>query len=55
MDEDTNVEVVAVEEFGVVHQLGRNLFSGAVGFGAAKIADRLYDGAIRTIRARRSK
>ena len=55
---DETVETTAVfvpdEEFGVAHQLGKTLFSGAVAFGASKLADKLYDGAIRAYRARKS-
>lgn len=55
MDENNEVtEVDIVETESLKVQLGRNLFSGAVAWGASKVADRLYDGAVRAYRARKS-
>lgn len=55
MDENTEVtEVETVDTDSLKVQLGRNLFSGAVAWGASKVADRVYDGAVRAWRARKS-
>lgn len=56
MDEnDTSSDTTTDElELSVVGQMGRLTFSSLVGFMASKAADRVYDGAVRAYRARRS-
>lgn len=53
MDENVT-ESLNVEEFGAVHQLGKTVVGGVAAFAAGKLADRLYDGAVRAYRARKS-
>jgi hypothetical protein len=54
MNETNEVADTNTDHESIKLQLGRNLFSGAVAFGASKLADRVYDGAIRAYRARKS-
>lgn len=54
MDKTGESKENAVDDMPVVHQLGRTVFGGVAAFAADKLATRIYDGALRAIRARRS-
>lgn len=55
MDEiDESTDVCAVEELPVVHQFGKLMFGSVAAFAANKLADRVYDSAVRAYRARKS-
>jgi hypothetical protein len=55
MDEiDESADDTAVAELPIGHQLGKMLFGSIAAFGANKLADRVYDGAVRAYRARKS-
>lgn len=54
MDETDETTETAVEDLPVVHQFGKLMFGSVAAFAANKLADRVYDGAIRAYRARKS-
>lgn len=54
MDELDEGAETAVDDLPVVHQFGKLMFSSVTAFAANKLADRIYDGAVRAYRARKS-
>lgn len=54
MEDVTVVTVPADEDLPVVHQLGKTVVGGVAAFAAGKLADRIYDGAVRAWRSRKN-
>lgn len=55
MDEiDESTDTLVVEDTPVVHQFGKLMVGSIAGFAASKLSDRIYDGAVRAYRARKS-